>query len=238
MFTIPEVIGQYKFVKRINKFTGVVSKENTTETVFIASSGKLTELLKKDVPVYIKKGEKSPKRKTQYDLFAVEHEKTIVCIDTRVPNWIFEDQLKNNNLEELQGYEIKKREYKIANSKFDYYLEKNGEKCIAELSLCTLVKNKKMLFPDAVSARSSKHLHDLISAKQEGYRTIVYFVGLRGDPTSFGPNTELDPAFSEAFETALKESVEILALKASIKHEKQSLVFSDFESIPIEEQKN
>lgn len=233
MFTISEVLGQYKFVKRINKFTGVVSKENTTEIVFIASSGKLTELLNKDVPVYIKKGETKPKRKTEYDLLAIEHGKTIVCIDTRVPNWIFEDQLKNNKIKELEGYEIKKREYKIANSKFDYYLENEGAKCLAELKLCTLVQNQKMFFPDAVSERSSKHLNDLVSARTQGYRTIVYFVGLRGDPTSFGPNKELDPAFNEAFEHALKESVEILAMKTSIKYENQNLIFSEFEPVPI-----
>jgi len=234
MYTISEVLGHYKFVKRINKFTGVVSKESAMETVFIASSGKLTELLKKDVPAYIKKGEKGPKRKTQYDLLAVEYGKTIVCIDTRVPNWIFEDQLKNNQIEELQGYEIKKREYKIANSKFDYYLEKNGEKCIAELKLCTLMQNQKMIFPDAVSQRSSKHMYDLVSAKKEGYRTIVYFVGLRDDPISFGPNKDLDPKFGEAFEYALKESVELLAIKTNIKYENQNLVFSEFDPIPIE----
>ena len=233
MFEIPEVIGQYKFIKRINRYTGVVSKQSTTETVFIANTGKLTELLVKDAPAYIKEGEKNPKRKTQYDLLAIEHGKTIVCIDTRVPNWIFEDQLKNNEIKELEGFEIKKREYKIANSKFDYYLENEGEKCLAELKLCTLVQNQKMFFPDAVSERSSRHLNDLVSARKQGYRAIVYFVGLRGDPTSFGPNKELDPAFNEAFEHALKESVEILAVKTSIKYENHNLIFSEFESVPI-----
>jgi len=233
MFTISEVIGPYKFVKRVNKYTGVVMKETAPETVFIANTGKLTELLVKDAPVYIKEAEKNPKRKTQYDLIAVEHAKNIVCIDTRVPNWIFEDHLKASKLKELKGYEIKKREYKIANSKFDYYLENKGEKCLAELKLCTLVQNQKMYFPDAVSSRSSKHLTDLVSAKKQGYRTVVYFVGLRGDPTSFSPNKELDPEFGKAFEHALKESVEIIALRTAIKSENRNLVFGDLESVPI-----
>ena len=233
MFIIPEVIGPYKFVKRVNKYTGIVTKGTTTETVFIANTGKLLELLVEDAPVYIKKAEENPKRKTQYDLIAVEHGKSIVCIDTRVPNWIFEDHLKSSKLKELKGYEIRKREYKIANSKFDYYLENKADKCLAELKLCTLVQNQKMYFPDAVSARSSKHLNDLVGAKKQGYRTVVYFIGLRGDPASFGPNKELDPEFGKAFEHALKESVEIIAMKTTIKCENRNLVFSDLESVPI-----
>ncbi|NVM53955.1 MAG: DNA/RNA nuclease SfsA [Candidatus Helarchaeota archaeon] len=232
MFKIVDIISGYKFEKRINRYTGLVSKGKTSEKVFIANTGRLVELLTKDAPVYIKKTD-NPKRKTQYDLIAIEFDKIIVCIDTRVSNWIFEEHLKGNKLEELKGYKVKKREYKIGNSRIDYLLENKKSKCLAELKLCTLVQDQQMLFPDAVSKRSAKHLLDLVSATKQGYRTIVYFIGLRGDPNTFRPNKELDPQFKEAFYRALVGGVEIMALKTKIRLENQDLLYSDLEDISV-----
>ncbi len=184
-----------------------------------------------DAPVFLKKTD-NPKRKTQHDLIAIDYQRNIVCIDTRVPNWIFEEHVGKDKLKELKGYKIKKREYKIGNSRIDYLLE-GKDKCLAELKLCTLVQNQKMLFPDAISERSAKHLRELVNVNKQGYRTIVYFIGLRGDPTSFSPNKDLDPKFKEAFDRALEGGVEVLALKTEITLEKNELIFSNLENIPV-----
>ncbi|HUY00174.1 MAG TPA: DNA/RNA nuclease SfsA [Candidatus Deferrimicrobium sp.] len=232
MFKITEIIDGYRLEKRINTYTALIKKDSTQETAFIANTGRMTELLIKDVPVFIKRAD-NPKRKTLYDLMAVSRDVTIVCIDSRVPNWIFEYQLKNNKLKELDGFEIKKREFKIGNSKIDYLLHSIKEKCLVELKLCTLVNDKEMLFPDAVSQRSTKHLLDLINADRQGYRTIVIFLGLRGDPMSFKPNEKLDPKFKEAVDKALEAGVEIISLKTEIQYEKAELIFSDLKNIPM-----
>ncbi|MFX1296344.1 MAG: DNA/RNA nuclease SfsA [Promethearchaeota archaeon] len=233
MFKLTEIIDGYKLVKRINTYTGLVSKGTSQEKAFISNPGRMTELLVKDAPVYIRKTS-NPKRKTPYDLFAIKPKQPIVCIDSRVPNWIFEDHLTNDKIKELKGYEIKKREYKIGNSRIDYLLENNKDgKCLVELKLCTLVENEKILFPDAVSKRSSKHLLDLISATKQGYRAIVYFIGLRGDPTSFGPNEKVDPKFKETFDQTLDSEVELYALKTEVKYGQKMLEFSDLEEIAV-----
>ncbi|MHA1650195.1 MAG: DNA/RNA nuclease SfsA, partial [Candidatus Helarchaeota archaeon] len=185
MYKISDVLDGYKLVKRLNRYTGLISKGKVQEKAFIANPGRMTELFIKDAPVFIKKTS-NPKRKTKYDLMAIESKDILVCIDSRVPNWVFENHLENNKLEELKGYKIKRREYRIGNSRIDYLLENGKDKCLVELKLCTLVEKQKLLFPDAVSKRSSKHLQDLINAKTQGYRGIVYFIGLRGDPASFG----------------------------------------------------
>ncbi len=106
MFEISDIIDGYKFVKRTYRYMGVVENKGTEERVYIANPGRLKELLIKGSPVFIKKAD-DPKRKTQFDLLSIQPEKPIVCIDTRVPNWIFEDHLSNNKLKELTGYSIK-----------------------------------------------------------------------------------------------------------------------------------
>ena len=219
-------------MRRINTYTGLVIKASAQEKAFISNPGRMSELLIKDAPVFIKKAD-NPKRKTPYDLYAIQPEKTIVCIDSRVPNWIFEEHLTNDKISELKGYKIKKREYKIRDSKIDYLMEKNGGRCLVELKLCTLVKSQKLLFPDAVSERSSRHLYELINATKQGYKAIVYFIGLRGDPNAFGPNTEVDPEFKEAFDRALNSDVKLLSLKTEINYEKDTLEFIDLETVPV-----
>ncbi len=231
-YKISDVLDGYKLVKRLNRYTGLISKGKVQEKAFIANPGRMTELFIKDAPVFIKKTS-NPKRKTKYDLMAIESKDIMVCIDSRVPNWIFENHLENNKLEELKGYKIKRREYRIGNSRIDYLLENGKDKCLVELKLCTLVEKQKLLFPDAVSKRSSKHLQDLINAKTQGYRVIVYFIGLRGDPASFGPNEEVDPKFKDAFDRAMKADLKLVALKNIVKYEKNSLSFSDLDAIPI-----
>ncbi len=233
MFSISYILAGYKVIKRINRYTALIVKDGIEEKAYIANSGRMTELFMQGAPIFIRKAG-NPKRKTKYDLIAIQPGETIICIDSRGPNWIFENHLNEGKLEELKGYQIKKREFKIGTSRIDYLLESDKEKCLVELKLCTLVENQKMLFPDAVSERSARHLIDLMNATNQGYRVIVYFIGLRRDPRTFGPNKEVDPEFAETFQKVLNSNVEISALKTEIRHELDALVFSDLEAISIQ----
>ncbi|MHA1276188.1 MAG: DNA/RNA nuclease SfsA [Candidatus Helarchaeota archaeon] len=232
MFEISEILDGYKLIKRLNRYIGLVTQGKTQEKAYVANPGRMEKLFIAQAPVYLKRTA-NLKRKTKYDLLAIQPKETIVCIDSRVPNWLFEDQLDKGKIDDLQGYKIKKKEYKIGSSRIDYLLENHQKKCLVELKLCTLVQNHKMLFPDAVSKRSSRHLIDLINATKQGYRVVVYFLGLRGDPNSFGPNREVDPDFSEVFNKALDSEIEIIALKTILDYQKNTLTFSDLESILI-----
>ncbi|MHA1232171.1 MAG: DNA/RNA nuclease SfsA [Candidatus Helarchaeota archaeon] len=231
MFEIKDVIGGCEFIKRINKYMGELKIKGKVEKAFISNPGRLEDLLIKGVGGYVKKVDNS-RRKTKYDLLCIENkEGIIVGIDSRIPNKLFEYLIENNRVEELKGYKLKRREYRIGKSRIDYLFERNGDKYLVELKICTLVKNKVMLFPDAVSARSTKHLRDLIRIKSQGYRPIVYFLGLRRDPESFSPNGKIDPEFEEAYKEALKEGIEIFPVKSRVDYKSQKLIFSEFEKI-------
>ncbi len=233
MFEIDDVLNEYHFVKRLNKYTGIIKKGKSSEKVYVPNPGRLKNLLVPNAPVFVKKTDK-PNRKTQFDLLAVKNkEDIIVGIDSRLPNWLFEFLLKNNEIEELKNYSIKKKEYRIGNSRIDYLLENKKKKYLVELKICTLVEKSTLLFPDAVSARSTKHLLDLIKINKQEYQIIVYFLGLRSDPTNFRPNSEVDPKFSDAFNSALKESIDLIPVKSDIEYKNNKLLFSNFEKIPI-----
>lgn len=50
----------------------------------------------------------------------------------------------------------------------EYSLANNSEPCILEVESCTLVKDGKALFADAVKIRGRKHVETLAEAKAKG----------------------------------------------------------------------
>lgn len=107
-------------------------------------------------------------------------------------------------------------EYVYGNSRIDFYMEKSGRECLMEVKGCTLEMDGTGYFPDAPTERGIKHLHELEEAARAGYRTILAFVIQMNGITEVRPNTSIQPEFTEAFEKAKKNGVEILMLPCSV----------------------
>ena len=104
-----------------------------------------------------------------------------------------------------------KSEYSYDHARFDFFLTNNSKPCMLEVKSCTLVKDGKALFTDAVTIRGRKHLETLAEAKAKGYRVYVLFIVQRIDASIFSPNDELDPKFGEALREAARKGVEVHA---------------------------
>ena len=198
------------FVDRPNRFLARVKMLNEVTPCFLPNPGRMHELLLPDVEVFVKEAWKE-NRKTRYDMIGVMHNGELVSVDTRVPNKLVFEALKNKELEEFKDYDFVKPEWSYGNSRFDFFLSNNNEKCLLEVKSCTLLKDGVALFPDAPTLRGSRHLRELIGAKKEGYRACVLFVIQRVNAHVFGPNDETDPDFGEAFRDALQNGVEAYA---------------------------
>ena len=95
------------------------------------------------------------------------------------------------------------------------YLE-DGRPCFIEVKSVTLVeKDGVARFPDAPSARGSKHLQELVRTLSDGFRAAVIFVVQREDARVFSPNLVTDPLFTETLRRAVSAGVEIYALDCS-----------------------
>ena len=115
-------------------------------------------------------------RKTEYDLIGVFYNDQTVSVDSRVPNKLVLEALKNRDIEELSEYNIVKPEYGYGHTRFDFFLANQHESCLLEVKSCTLVKDGVALFPDAETERGRRHVTDLAKAKKEGYRACVLFI--------------------------------------------------------------
>lgn len=203
------------FKKRPNRFLALVTINGSETPCFLPNPGRMHEILIPGTKMILKEIN-DVKRKTQYNILAVFHKGMIVSIDSRIPNKLILEALKNDEIEEFSGYTHIKPEFPYRNSRFDFLLT-NGNPCIIEAKSCTLVNNSIALFPDAITERGSRHLLELIKAKKEGYRTCVLFLVQRTDAKHFSPNDKTDPKFAKNLRKASKNGVEIYAYTSQLK---------------------
>jgi sugar fermentation stimulation protein A len=203
------------FKKRLNRFLTVVNIDGSETSCFLPNPGRMHELLVPGTEMILKEIN-DVKRKTHYDILGVFYKGMIVSIDSRIPNKLIFEALKNNEIEEFSGYTRIKPEFAYGSSRFDFLLT-NGKPCIIEAKSCTLVNNGVALFPDAVTERGSRHLLELIKAKKEGYRACVLFLVQRIDAKYFSPNDETDTKFGKTLREASKNGVEIYAYTSELK---------------------
>jgi sugar fermentation stimulation protein A len=132
-------------------------------------------------------------------------------VDSRVPNRLVLEALKNKALKEFAEYSTIKPEPSYGHTRFDFLLGNHKELCLLEVKSCTLVRDGIAMFPDAKTERGTRHVMELLKAKEKGYRACILFIIQRADAHSFSPADDVDEEFGEALRQASKEGVEVYA---------------------------
>jgi len=198
------------FQERPNRFLALVKVEEMILPSFLPNPGRMHELLTPGTEVILREVLKE-NRKTDHDLIGVFYNGQMVSVDSRVPNKLVLEALKNRDITELSEYNIIKPEYGYGHTRFDFFLTNEHERCLLEVKSCTLVKDGVAMFPDAETERGRRHVRDLVKAKKEGYRACVLFIVQRTDAKVFTPNDETDPEFGKVLRDAAVEGVEVYA---------------------------
>ena len=195
-----------RFLERNNRFICTVEIDGRETAVHLHDPGRLRELLIPGARVIVRE-EKSPRRKTGYDMVGIYHHDTVVSCDTRVPNRLIKKALEERALPEIQGYSTIVPEFTIGHSRLDFCLDST---ILLEVKGVSLVINGRAIFPDAPTQRGRKHLETLMTAAHTGFTCYVLFLIQRPDAHSFSPNTHTDPLFSETLVKAVDEGVILL----------------------------
>lgn len=208
------------FVKRLNRFEGIVEIGGREELVHIPNTGRCRELFIEGACVLIEIRE-SKTRKTPYELIMVYKGDSLISIDSQAPNRIVEEAIKNNMIEEIADYEYVKREVSYQNSRFDILLKRTeksnvDDSCFIEVKGVTLEAEGIAKFPDAPTERGARHLRELVAARKEGYRAIIFFLVQMENIKHFTPNKLMDVQFAEALKYAHDNGVEILSYDCSL----------------------
>lgn len=173
------------------------------------NTGRCKELLIEGVTVFLTYND-NPNRRTSYTLIGVVKGDRLINIDSQAPNQVVEEALLKNKIDLGFKCEKIKREYTHGDSRFDFYLEGEGQKALMEVKGVTLEKDGIVAFPDAPTKRGLKHVKGLDKSHKD-FMTFVLFVIQMEDVKFFTPNYLTDPGFSRGLKEASENGVRVLA---------------------------
>jgi sugar fermentation stimulation protein A len=210
-----------KLIKRYKRFFADVKLGKEIVTAHCPNTGSMKGLLDEGNEVYLLPNN-DPKRKLKYGLEIIKSRKNLVGINTHMANRIVEHGLKNNLINELKNNDsIKPEVFFNKETRFDFFLKKNGQKCFVEVKNVTLFRNKDTAeFPDAPTARGIKHLLTLIDAIKKSYKTYLVFLVQIQNMKYFKIAKDIDEEYYNAYLKAKKAGVNFLAYRCDISSKK------------------
>ena len=210
-----------KLIKRYKRFFTDVKLGKEIVTAHCPNTGSMKGLLDEGNEVYLLPNNDS-KRKLKYGLEIIKSRKNLVGVNTHLANRIVEHALKNNLINELKNNEIIKPEvFFNKETRFDFLLEKKGQKTFVEVKNVTLFRNKDTAeFPDAPTSRGIKHLLTLIDAIKKSYKTYLIFLVQIQNMKYFKIAKDIDEEYYKNYLIAKKAGVNFLAYRCDISSKK------------------
>ena len=196
------------FLRRPNRFIAHIEVDGREEVCHVKNTGRCRELLTDRATIYVEHHD-NPNRKTKYSLIAVEKGDLLINMDSQAPNKVVGEWLVEK--EPFGKVQLLKPECTYGSSRFDFYLETEAEKIFIEVKGVTLEEDGIVRFPDAPTERGVKHLEELCTCVEAGYKAAVIFVVQMEGMQHFEPNDKTHPQFGEALRQARKAGVEVLA---------------------------
>lgn len=169
-----------------------------------------------------------PKRRTRFTWELVEVASgALVGIHTGRSNRLVREALEAGRIPQLAGFHGLRAEVRLTGrrSRIDLRLDyPGGSSCYVEVKNVTAAVTEGVaLFPDAVSARGTRHLEDLAEIVRDGGDAALVFCVQRDDVHEVRPADAIDPAYGEALRAAIRDGVRVHALGATVSPEEITL---------------
>ncbi|WP_299983078.1 DNA/RNA nuclease SfsA [Desulfobacula sp.] len=210
-FQLPPLISGI-LIQRYKRFLADIELETGEKvTAHCPNSGSMKGCAVPGSQVWLSQSD-NPKRKYKYTWELIKMPKTLIGINTLVPNKLVKQSIENGLIKELSGYEHVRAEVKTSShTRLDLLLEnKVKEKCYVEIKNCTLVEEGIAMFPDAVTTRGQKHLDELDHLVSLGHRGVIFFLIQRMDAKAFKPAAMIDKVYAEKLRNVVKNGVEVI----------------------------
>lgn len=207
------------FLRRPNRFIAHILIDGVEQVCHVKNTGRCRELLPEGAKVWCQRFN-DPRRKTNFDLIAVQKGERVINMDSQAPNKAAQEWLQAGGLGEITQL---RPETVHDDSRFDFSFTKDGRRCFMEVKGVTLETDGVCAFPDAPTARGVKHLQGLARAAKEGYGAYALFVIQMENAAYLRPNTATDPAFARALAEAAEAGVEVLAMECRVSPDSMEL---------------
>ena len=207
-------------LKRYKRFLAdILLDDQQTLTVHCPNSGSMRGCSEPGSPVLISYSE-GPKRKYAWTLEMVQHQDIWIGVHTGRTNGIVREGLENGTISDFGKIRTLTPEVVVSEkSRLDFFLETEKGQIYLEVKNCSLAEHQVALFPDAVTARGAKHLHELVRLAEAGFGAAVLFCIQRRDASSCKPAAAIDPVYAETVAWAQGRGVQFLAYQAEVSPE-------------------
>ena len=206
-----------RFLRRVNRFIADIElSDGQIVQAHLANTGRMQELLRPGVAALVRPA-KNPARKTAWDLLAVDHGGSWVCLAAAWANDFMREWLSKGRIAGFYDWKQIEWEKKIGNSRFDFAVTlQSGERWLLEVKSVNYVIDGHALFPDAPTTRGRRHVEELLALREQGWNVGVFFVTMGQPVVDVGFNAENDPEFARVMQRAIAEGADVRAFSAEI----------------------
>lgn len=208
-------------VRRYKRFLADVTLAGRTPvTAHCPNTGSMLGCCEPDSPVWLSRSASTTRKyPLTWEIVQVTG-RTLVGINTGITSRLVQEAIEGGVIQELQGYGRIRREVRFGTqgSRVDLLLgDDDGERCYVEIKNVTAaVHGNTAVFPDAVSARATKHLRELMAVAAEGHRAVLCFCVQRDDVARVLPADDIDPLYGRTLREAVNAGVETIAYRARV----------------------
>lgn len=208
---------QGRLLRRYKRFLADVElEEGEVVTALCPNTGTLKTCSDPGSTVLLSRNS-NPRRKTRWTWEATQVNGIWVGINTLLPNRLVAMAVEQGWLPEFQGWRLLRREAPMGQrSRVDLLLERNGRLCYLEIKNVTMVESGIAFFPDAVTARGTRHLRELEAAVSQGHRGVIFFLVQREDGRELRPADGIDPKYGQTLRNVVAAGVEAVAYRTKV----------------------
>jgi sugar fermentation stimulation protein A len=217
-FPVPLMVG--RLVRRYKRFLADVRVAGRRViTVHCPNTGALLGCTAPGLRVWLSRADSAARKYAHTWEIVQVTGRTLVGIHTGRANALVIEAVEAGVISELRGYTTLRREVRfgIEGSRVDLLLSGRPGECYVEVKNVTAAVDRGVaLFPDAVSARGTRHLRELARTAGDGARAVVLYCVQRADVHEVRPADHIDPVYGRELRRAMEAGVEALAYVARV----------------------
>ena len=220
----PSPLRRGTLIRRYKRFLADVALESgNTVVAHCPNPGSMAGLAEPGAEVWLSPAA-NPKRKLQWTWELVRDAATgsLVGINTGRANAVAEEALRSGLADPALAASTIRREVRYGDgSRVDFLLtSEDGRRCYVEVKSVTLRRSLSPPhigeFPDAVTARGTRHLRELAAVCAAGDRAVLLYLVQREDCETVRMAADIDPTYAAAARAAHSTGVEFRALGCRI----------------------
>ena len=212
-------------IRRYKRFLADVEIDGHTTTIHCANTGAMLGCSEPGSRVWFSTSS-NRKRKYPHSLEIVEtHGSHRACVNTLQINRIVEEALVSRVIDiGVDPLGKVRREVAIPgeSGRFDFCVDET----FVEVKSVTYERGGVGCFPDAVSARATRHVRALRRCRTDGMRTILLFCAPHSAINKVTTADRIDPVYGVAVRDALAQGVEVMAFGCIVSPEEVAVTHS------------